>query len=138
LFRLGFDESHTVDFISHVGRGTKHAAYLLSARLIVIDKVSVLTPWVAGRVSRTLGSIVEGNDGDWDFGGQLLFVGDLLQLPPVVKNKALPVSRRMITRLVCWPHIQKFSLREQHRSENLQWSNFLAQVATGSAEDIQF
>jgi hypothetical protein len=68
---------------------------------------------------------------------QLLFVGDLPQLPPVVKNIALPISRRMITRLSCWPGIQKFILREQHLSENFQWANVLAQVATGSVEDIQ-
>jgi hypothetical protein len=28
-------------------------------------------------------------------------------------------------------------LRERHRSENLQWSNFLAQIATGSVQEIQ-
>jgi hypothetical protein len=99
----------------------------------------MLTPWVAWRISRTLGSIVGGIHGAWDFGGrQLLFVGDLLQLPLIVKNIALPVSRRMITRLPCWPQIHKFILREQYRCENLQWAKFLANVATGSVEEIQF
>jgi hypothetical protein len=32
---------------------------------------------------------------------QLLFVGDLLQLPPVVQNMGMPISRRMITRIPC-------------------------------------
>jgi hypothetical protein len=59
--------------MSHVTRGTAHAAYLLSPRLIVVDEVSTLTPWVAWLVSYTLGSIVEGNHGGWDFGATVTF-----------------------------------------------------------------
>jgi hypothetical protein len=90
------------------------------------------------RISRTLGSIVEGSHGRRDFGGDNYFSsGIFLQLPLVVKNVALPVSRRMITRLLCWPQIHKFILRRQHRCEDLQWGKFLADVATGSVEEIQ-
>jgi hypothetical protein len=70
-------------------------------------------------------------------GQQLLFVGDLLQLPPVVQNMGIPVSRKMITRIPCWDQIHKFILREQHRSENLWWSNLLTQVTTGSIDHIK-
>jgi hypothetical protein len=85
---------------------------LLSAHLIVIDEVSMLTRSVALRVSLTLGSITGENHRDWDFGSwQLLLVGDLLQLLPVVKNMAIPVVRRMITRLPGWGSMRKFVLQ---------------------------
>jgi hypothetical protein len=139
LFRLGIDELHGARFTSHIGRGTSRARHLLAAGLIIIDEVSMLTPWVARRVSLTLGSIAEGDYGQWDFGGvNVLFVGDLLQLPPVVANMGMPISRRMITRMSCWPNIHKFILTQQHRSENPRWSQFCTQVATGSMEDIKF
>jgi hypothetical protein len=82
LFSLGIDEDRSSSFASNVGQGTARARLLLSARLIVIDEVSMLTPSVGRRVSLTLSSIIGENYRDWDFGRrQLLFVGDLLQLP---------------------------------------------------------
>jgi hypothetical protein len=67
----------------------------------------------------------------------MLFVGDLLQLPPVVQNMDMPVSRRMITRIACWAQIHKLRLREKHRSENLPRLNFMIQVANGSTDHIK-
>jgi tRNA(Met) C34 N-acetyltransferase TmcA len=91
LFHLGIDEQFTGRFQSNIGRGTPQAEYILSADLIIIDEVSMLTPWVAKRVSLTLQSI--SNEERTEFGGkQILFVGDLLQLPPVVSGDQMPPS----------------------------------------------
>jgi hypothetical protein len=54
LFRLGIDEQSRGSFCSNIGRGTPLARYVLAADLIVINGVSILTPWVANRVSLTL------------------------------------------------------------------------------------
>jgi hypothetical protein len=55
LFSLGIDENQGSVFISHIGRKTQKAEKLLGVRLIVIDEVSMLTLWVAPRISLTLG-----------------------------------------------------------------------------------
>jgi hypothetical protein len=82
LFSLGIDGKRSSSFISNVGQGTARARLLLSARLNVIYEISILTPWVGRCVPFMLSSITGENYQDWDFGGrQLLFVGDLLQLP---------------------------------------------------------
>jgi Cdc6-like AAA superfamily ATPase len=61
LFSLGIDENQGSCFISHIGRNTQKTQKLLGARLIVIDEVSILTPWVARRISLTLRWIARGN-----------------------------------------------------------------------------
>jgi hypothetical protein len=74
LFHLGIDEQSTGAFHSNIGRRTPLARHVLAADLIIIDKVSLLTPWVANRVSMTLQSI-SGYD-QVEFGGKrILFVG---------------------------------------------------------------
>jgi ATP-dependent exoDNAse (exonuclease V) alpha subunit len=95
LFRLGIDEQFTGSFRSNIGRRTAHARHILAADLIVIDEVSMLTPWVANRVSMTLQPI---SDHDRiEFGGKrILFAGDLLQLPHVVPNFSMPILYRLI------------------------------------------
>jgi hypothetical protein len=137
VFSLGIDERQNASFTWHVVRGITRAAHLLSARLIVIDEVSMLTPSIAWRVSFSLGWTANGNPGSWDFGGrEWLFVGDLLQLPLVVRNMAILVARRMITRIPCWRYVQRFILRESRCCANPRWSDFLSQVSTGKLDEI--
>jgi hypothetical protein len=58
----------------------------------------MVTPWAANRVSVTLQST--SGDGQLEFEGKhILFVGDLLQVPPVVSNLSMPVLYPLITRL---------------------------------------
>jgi hypothetical protein len=71
LFCLDIDECQSTRFLSHISRRTVRADYLLSADLIIIDEVSMLTPWVTRRALLTLGSIAEGNHGKWDFGAAI-------------------------------------------------------------------
>jgi hypothetical protein len=93
LFRLGIDEQSLGGFRSNIGRGTPLARYVLAADLIIIDEGSILTPWVANRVSLTLQSI-SGYE-RIEFGGKrILFVGDLLQLPLIVPDFSIPVADR--------------------------------------------
>jgi hypothetical protein len=109
LFPLGIDEHSAGGFHSNVGRRTPLARYILDADLIIIDEVSMLTPWVANRVSMTLQSISIHDR--IEFGGTwFLFVGDLLQLPSVVPSFSMPVAYRLIPRLPYCPSIQKFQL----------------------------
>jgi hypothetical protein len=97
LFKLGIDEESRGGFASHIGQGSVHGEIILRAGLLVIDEVSMLTPWVANRVCATIQCIASNQ---MDFGGRkLLFVGDLLQLPPVVPNYAMSVAEWRITRL---------------------------------------
>jgi hypothetical protein len=136
LFRLGIDEEFRGSFRSNIGRDTPQAQHILDADLIVIDEVSMLTPWVANRVSLTLQSISD-QDGV-EFGGKrILFVGDLLQLPPVVANFSMPVVYRLITRLSYWPSIHKFQLRTPMRAPNEFWAAFLLSTAKGQTHEIQ-
>jgi hypothetical protein len=67
LFRLGIDEESSRGFRSNIGRGTFHAEDNLAADLIVIKDGSMLTPWLANRVSMTIQSISP--QGEMDFGG---------------------------------------------------------------------
>jgi hypothetical protein len=101
LFRLGIDEQSREDFRSNLGCCTPLARYILAADLIIIDKVSMLTPWVADRVSLTLQSISEYER--IQFGGKRIpFVGNMLQLPPIVPDFSMPVAYRLITCLLYW------------------------------------
>jgi hypothetical protein len=126
LFKLGIDETAGSDFRCNIGRGTAHARYIASAHLIIIDEVSMLTLWVAHRVSLTLQSVCEN---ELEFGGKsILFVGDLLQLPPVSKRIAGPILHRLIVRLPCWNRICKFHLSQCVRSLNPEWADFLRSV----------
>jgi hypothetical protein len=54
VFRLGIDEQSQGGFRSNIERGTPLARHTLTDDLIIIDEVSMLTPWVANRVSMTL------------------------------------------------------------------------------------
>jgi hypothetical protein len=103
LFRLGINENASGDFRCHIGRQTAQAENILSADLIVIDEVSMLTPWVANRVSLTLRSLT-GNATDFSR-RKILFVADLLQLPPVIKRISGPILYRLIVQLSCWNEI---------------------------------
>jgi hypothetical protein len=135
LFKLGIDESVSRDFRCNIGRDTWQARHILSADLIVIDEVSMLTPWVANRISLTLRSISDRTE--VDFGGKrILFVGDLLQLPPVVKGFSTPVPQRLITRLSCWSSIRKLRLTVPVKTPDRSWADFLMCVAVGRTHDF--
>jgi hypothetical protein len=125
-------------FTSNIGSGSTKAKYIQRARIIIIDEVSMLTPWVARKVSLTLDSITETKYEQWTFGGKLiLFVGDLLQLPPVVKDMAIPVVQRMITRMPCWDRIEKYVLTTPERCKDNEWNDFLQGIATGTLDETE-
>jgi hypothetical protein len=115
LFCLGIDEQSREDFRSNIGRGTPLARYILAADSIIIDEVSMLTLWVANRVSLTLQSI-SGYERIQFGGKRILFVVDLLQLPSIVSDFSMPVAYRFITRLPYWGSIRKISNPTAHES----------------------
>ena len=72
--------------------------------LIIIDEVSMLTTQIAYKVDFTLRYLMSGDDifenlkNIQPFGGKnILFVGDFLQLPPVLPNNSSSVSQKLIT-----------------------------------------
>jgi hypothetical protein len=134
LFRLGIDEESRGGFNCNIGRGTPHALDLLGADLIMIDEVSMLTPWVANRVSLIVQWICESR---LDFGGkEIFFMGDLLQLPLVIAGPYLPVVDRLITRLQCWYLIRKCRLEWPMRSPDAHWNQFLLALARGQRDGL--
>jgi hypothetical protein len=105
----------------------------LAADLIMIDEASMLTPWVANRVSLTLRSLCENGK---DFGGRkLLFVSDLLRLPPVTKRFSAPIMHRLILRLPCWNAIRKFRLSMSVRTVDSNSAAFLTSISFGLTGD---
>jgi hypothetical protein len=98
--------------------------------LIIIDEVSMLTPWVANKVSLTLQSI-SGYERIRFGGKRILFVGDLLQLPPIVPDFSMPVAYRLITRLPHQSSIRKFSNPTAYESSRSVVVNLLALSGKG-------
>jgi hypothetical protein len=115
LFDFGIDEQYRGSFRSNVGRGAPLARHIVAADLIIIDDVSMSTPWVTNRVYLTVQSI-SGQHQQELSGKQILFVGDLLRLPPVVSNFSIPIVYWLITRLLYWPSIGIFQLQTANES----------------------
>ncbi|MFP9112761.1 helix-turn-helix domain-containing protein [Flavobacterium sp. RHBU_3] len=108
MFQLpfsGFLPTHNQDFISEnvrfenkstlkrhfVMRGEKKAV-IQNMELLVIDEVSMLRADLLDAIDYALRNIRQRNT---PYGGvQVLFIGDLLQLPPVVKNEEWAVLQR--------------------------------------------
>jgi hypothetical protein len=133
LFCLDIDEASGGEFRCNVGKGTVQARYPFAVNLIVIDEVSMLTPWVANRVSLTLRSLCENGE---DFGGRkLLFVSDLLRLPPVTKQFSAPIMHQLILRLPCWNEIRKFRLFTSVRTVDSNSAAFLTSISFGLIGD---
>jgi hypothetical protein len=71
--------------VKHFRIPAKRKALFQSMELLVIDEVSMLRADLLDAIDWTLRTIRKRNE---PFGGvQVLFIGDLLQLPPVVKNE---------------------------------------------------
>jgi hypothetical protein len=99
-------------------------------------KLSMVTPWAANRVSVTLQST--SGDDQLEFKGKLiLFVGDFLQLPPVVSNLSMPVLCSLITCLHSYPSIRKIRSQKPMRPPNRLWIDFLSSVSSSQTHDIQ-
>lgn len=144
LFKLKLDkENCDNEFKCNVGYGTNRAKELLESNLIIIDEISMLTIQTAIQIDYTLRSLVAYHEkqGMVDnlnletippFGGKnILFVGDLLQLPPVVKGSNASVSNKLITKCSFWPMINLFGLKEPVRCTNQKWNDFLIDIGNG-------
>jgi hypothetical protein len=134
LFKLGIDDESRSGVVSRIGRGSGHGDSILRADVILINEVLILTSWVANRVPMTLQRIA---DNELEFGGRMIpFVGDLLQLPPVVPNFGMPVGQRLITRLPCWPIMRKFRLERSMRCLIDRWNAFIGHIAKGESDEL--
>jgi DNA polymerase III delta prime subunit len=77
--------------VKHFKFTGKRKAILQSVELLIIDEVSMLRADLLDAIDWTLRSIRKEN---LPFGGvQVLYIGDLLQLPPVIKNEEWNVLR---------------------------------------------
>ncbi|MFP5437666.1 MAG: helix-turn-helix domain-containing protein [Bacteroidia bacterium] len=89
-----FNQDHLSEYVRFENKGTlkrhftmrgEKKAVIQNMELLVIDEVSMLRADMLDAIDFTLRSIRQRNI---PFGGvQVLFIGDLLQLPPVVKNE---------------------------------------------------
>lgn len=81
-----------VSIRKHFRMSTMRRSLFLNLELLIVDEVSMLRADVLDAMDFMLQTIRRNNK---PFGGvQLLFIGDLLQLPPVVKNEEWEVLRR--------------------------------------------
>lgn len=81
-----------VSIRKHFRMSNMRRALFLNLELLIVDEVSMLRADVLDAMDFMLQTIRRNNK---PFGGvQLLFIGDLLQLPPVVKNEEWEVLRR--------------------------------------------
>ena len=130
LFALTIDQKIIGnEYKSSIGLHTLRAEELLSADLIIIDEISMMTIKTVAGVDFTLRYLssekygFKDQDIDYNmippFGNiPILFVGDLLQLPPVTPGSNASVAQRLITRCEWWDHVIKFALFEPMRSLN--------------------
>ena len=81
-----------VSIKKHFRMSNMRRSLFLNLELLIVDEVSMLRADVLDAMDFMLQTIRRNNK---PFGGvQLLFIGDLLQLPPVVKNEEWEVLRR--------------------------------------------
>lgn len=84
-----FETKNTL--VKHFRMSGQKKAVIQNMELLIIDEVSMLRADLLDAIDFTLRKI---RKKDYPFGGvQLLFIGDLLQLPPVVKNDEWRVLR---------------------------------------------
>jgi len=77
-----FETKNTL--VKHFRMSGQKKSVMLNMELLIIDEVSMLRADLLDAIDFTLRKI---RRKDFPFGGvQVLFIGDLLQLPPVVKN----------------------------------------------------
>jgi hypothetical protein len=67
----------------------------------------------------------------------ILFVGELLQLAPVVSNFSMPAVYQLITHFSYWPSIRRFQLKRPMRAPKPLWADFLFSIAKGQTRNIQ-
>jgi hypothetical protein len=89
-----------------------------------------VTPWAANQVSVTLRS-TSGDDSLKFEEKHILFVSDLLQLPPVVSNLSMLVLYPLITRLRYWPSIRKSQFQKPMRAPDPLSVDILSSVSRG-------
>ncbi len=135
LFGLGIDQETTHNiFICKIGSNSLKARQIRNSDCIIIDESSMLTNKLLNEIDLSLryihsyttsdGTPILGVSFNPIFGGhKILFVGDLLQLPPVSRDE-IPVYQRMISNCVWWPSITKYVLSEPVRF-NFYWFAFL-------------
>lgn len=80
-----------VSLMKHMRFNTNKRKLLQELELLIIDEVSMLRPDILDAVDTVLRSV---RKKPYPFGGvQILFIGDLLQLPPVIKDDEWQVLR---------------------------------------------
>ena len=150
LFALKIDQKiKDNEFTCNIGLGTQRSNQLKNADLIIIDEISMMTIKTATGVDYTLRYIVSSNYGydekdiEYDmippFGNiPILFVGDLLQLPPVIPGSHASVAQRLITRCEWWNEVILFGLFQPMRSLNITWAQHLVNIGNGNNGDLKY
>ena len=67
-----------------------------------------------------------------------MFVGDLLQLPPVMPNNSASVIQKLITRCNWWDDVKLYGLSKANRSIDEKWNKFLYDISQNSLSNIKW
>ena len=100
--------------------------------VLIIDEVSMLSARLFDVFDRICRSARDMQD--TPFGGlQVVLVGDLFQLPPVAKHKAVPVE--FVFHSNAWKelNLKKLVLTEQHRQSDKKFLDVLKGIRSGTA-----
>ena len=139
LFGLGIDKNSVgAAFKSNIGAKTYKGQMIMNADLLIIDEVSMLTTEVANKVDLTLRSLKANQDPNPDLtreppfaGKNVLFVGDFLQLPPVIPNNNSSVLSKLITKCSWWDNVEVYGLSTPMRAPDENWADFIYHIGNG-------
>lgn len=146
LFSLGIDQNDKNNiFKSKIGLKSFKGKMIIDSDLIIIDEVSMLTTQIAYKVDFTLRYLMSGDDifenlkNIQPFGGKnILFVGDFLQLPPVLPNNSSSVSQKLITQCSWWKSVKTYGISKQMRSSNKKWDDLLIKISNNDVNDLKW
>ncbi|EAY21003.1 hypothetical protein TVAG_172600 [Trichomonas vaginalis G3] len=147
LFGLKCDiEENFDDYSSLIGKDSYKGYLIKKADVIMIDEVSMLTHTIAEKIYFILRFLMSRKDCKGDelkkepaFGGKkMIFIGDFLQLPPVIPNSKYSLSEKLITKCSWWNMVKMYGLSMPMRCSNKEYNNFLIKVANNEVGDMKW
>ena len=100
----------------------------------MIDEISMMSAELLSLVNERLQNIT--NNYDQLFGRlNVVFCGDLYQLPPVNATPIYKRSKASINNEIIWQSLEYYRLETIMRQQNLKFSNILTKIARGETLD---
>ena len=128
---IGIKDSLTPYDLEQITTRERVAKRIMSAKVIVIDEISMLDARVFGMVDQVLRVVKRS---ELPFGGiQVVLVGDFFQLPPIGKGGDIQFAYdapawKELDLLICY-------LTEQHRQDDSSLASLLASLRSGTVDE---